>query len=150
MAQVLPLVSTSFTVLSAILMAFGWRLIRLGRREAHQRMMLAAAFSALMFFILYVTRTVVYGSMPFGGPEHLRVYYLVFLLIHIVFATVSAVLGIVTITLGLKGRFVRHRWFGRTTASIWFITAVTAVITYVLLYVLYPADNTTNLWNAIF
>lgn len=144
------MISTSFTVLSAILMAIGWRLIRQGRREEHRRMMLASAACALMFFILYVTRTLAYGSMPFGGPDSLKVFYLVFLLIHIVFATVSAVLGIVTITLGLKGSFPRHRLFGRTTATIWFITAVTAVVTYVLLYVLYPAENTTNLWDAIF
>lgn len=131
-------------------MAIGWRLIRQGKRDAHRKMMLASATCALMFFILYVSRTVIYGSMPFGGPDSLRVYYLIFLFIHIVLATVSAVLGVVTITLGARGIFERHRWFGRTTAVIWFITAVTAVITYTLLYVLYPAEQTTTLWDAIF
>lgn len=45
----LPTISTSFIVLSAILVAIGWALIIRGKREAHQSAMVAGAIAALIF-----------------------------------------------------------------------------------------------------
>jgi len=137
-------------VISAILVAIGWRLIVLGKREAHQRTMMFAAAAAIIFFIIYLTRTAVFGSTPFGGPDSVKPFYLVFLLFHIVLAMVSAVMGIVTLTLGYKKKYFKHKKIDRPMAIIWFITAITGVTVYVLLYVAYPVQDTTNLWDAIF
>jgi len=150
MSQVISLVSTSFIVISAILMAFCWRFIRRGQRERHRKTMIAAATCALLFFILYLTRTIVFGNMPFGGPDSVKPVYLAFLLVHIVLATLSAVLGIVTLSRALKQRFDKHKRIARPTAVIWFVTAATGVTTYLLLNVIYPSQEKTNLWNAIF
>lgn len=149
MVEILPLLSTSFIVLSAILVAIGWRLIVKGKREAHQKVMVAAAIAAVLFFAIYLSRTLFLGNTEFGGPDSLKPYYLVFLLFHIVLATVSAVMGIVTLTLAYRGNFFKHRRIGRPTAVIWFITAITGVAVYYLLYVAYPGE-TTHLWDAIF
>lgn len=149
MVEILPLLSTSFIVLSAILVAIGWRLIVKGKREAHQKVMVVAAIAAVLFFAIYLSRTLFLGNTEFGGPDSLKPYYLVFLLFHIVLATVSAVMGIVTLTLAYKGNFFKHRRIGRPTAVIWFITAITGVAVYYLLYVAYPGE-TTHLWDAIF
>lgn len=149
MVEILPLLSTSFIVLSAILVAIGWRLILQGKREAHQKVMVAAAIAAILFFTIYLSRTIFLGNTEFGGPDSLKPYYLAFLLFHIVLATVSAVMGIVTLTLAYKGNFFKHRRIGRPTAVIWFLTAITGVAVYYLLYVAYPGEK-TNLWDAIF
>src|SRR5690554_6309985 len=102
METILPTISTSCIAISAILVAIGWRLIIRGKREQHRRVMLTAAGFALTFFIVYMTRTAVFGNISFGGPDYLKLPYLIFLWTHIVLATVSAVFGIVTITLGLR------------------------------------------------
>lgn len=150
MHTILPVISTSCVMISAILVAFGWYHIRKGRRKTHQRLMVAAAICAVLFFTIYSLRTIIFGSAPFNGPDSLRLFYLVFLLFHIVLSTVAAVLGILTVVYAVKGTFLKHKRLGRTTAVIWFCTAVTGFTVFMLLYVLYPAEETTNLWNAIF
>ncbi|MFD2673658.1 DUF420 domain-containing protein [Marinicrinis sediminis] len=149
-ANILPFISTCFIVLSAILVAVGWRLIVQGKREAHQKVMVWGAISAVLFFTIYLTKTFGYGSTPFAGPDSMETLYRIFLIFHIVLATVSAVMGLVTLQLAYTGNFLKHKRLGRPTAVIWFITAITGVAVYYLLYILYPAPETTNLIDAIF
>lgn len=148
--DIFPMVSTSFIALSAILVAIGWRLIIRGKREAHQKVMIAAAIAALLFFIIYVSRTIFIGNTSWGGPEDLKQIYLIFLLFHILLATVAAVFGITTLTLAFRKKFAKHRRWGRVTAVIWFATAITGVTVYVLLYQLYPGGHTRPMIEAIF
>ncbi|AIQ72260.1 MULTISPECIES: DUF420 domain-containing protein [Paenibacillus] len=146
---VFPTISTSFIVLSAVLVAIGWWLIIKGKREAHKKTMIAAAIAALLFFIVYVSRTLFVGNTSWGGPDELKTIYQVFLIFHIVLATVAAVFGLTTLTLGFKAKYSKHRKWGRVTSIIWFITAITGVMVYVLLYVLYPGGHTKPVWEVI-
>lgn len=145
-----PTISTSFIVISAVLVAIGWGLIIKGRREAHKKVMLAGAVAALIFFIIYSSRTIFIGNTNWGGPADLEIYYRIFLIFHIILATVAAVFGLTTIVLAFKERFAKHRKWGRVTAVIWFFTAITGVTVYVLLYVLYPGGHTKPVIDAIF
>lgn len=140
MHTILPLISTLCISTSAVFVAIGWRLILRGEKEKHKRVMLTAAGFALAFFIVYTTRTVVSGNVSFGGPDYLRIPYLVFLWVHIILSTVSAVYGIVTIMLAFREVFEKHRKLGRITAIMWFITAISGLLVYILLYVMYPGD----------
>ncbi|WP_340006475.1 DUF420 domain-containing protein [Paenibacillus sp. FSL K6-0276] len=144
-----PTISTSFIVLSAVLVAIGWWLIIKGKREAHKKTMIAAAIAALLFFIVYVSRTLFVGNTSWGGPDELKTIYQVFLIFHIVLATVAAVFGLTTLTLGFKAKYSKHRKWGRVTSIIWFITAITGVMVYVLLYILYPGGHTLPVWKVI-
>ncbi|MFF2909474.1 MULTISPECIES: DUF420 domain-containing protein [Bacillales] len=144
-----PTISTSFIVLSAVLVAIGWGLIIKGKREAHKNTMIAAAVAALLFFIVYVSRTLFVGNTSWGGPDELKTIYQVFLIFHIVLATVAAVFGLTTLTLGFKAKYAKHRKWGRVTSVIWFITAITGVMVYVLLYMLYPGGHTKPVWEVI-
>jgi putative membrane protein len=148
--SLMPTVSTFFIVLSATLVAIGWRLAIKRRLDQHQKVMVYAAVAAVLFFIIYASRTFIIGSTPYNGPDGLKPYYLVFLLFHIVLATVAAVFGISTIVLGYKKKFAKHRKFGRFTSIIWFITAITGTAVYSILYVLYPAADAKPLFEAIF
>lgn len=145
----LPTVSTFFIVLSAIFVAIGWKLIRERKIEAHKKMMIAAAVSAVIFFVIYVSRTIIIGNTAFGGPDHLKVYYTVFLVFHIILATTGAVFGVVTINWGLKNKLDKHRKIGPVTSIIWFFTAITGVAVYLLLYVFYEGGETTSMIKAI-
>ncbi|MGN7764652.1 DUF420 domain-containing protein [Paenibacillus sp. 22594] len=146
---VFPTISTSFIVISAVLVAIGWRQIIKGKREAHKKTMIAAAVAAVLFFIVYMSRTVFVGNTSWGGPDSLSLLYHIFLIFHIVLATVAAVFGITTLTLGFKAQYAKHRKWGRVTAVIWFITAITGVAVYVLLYIFYPGGHTKPVWDAI-
>ncbi|ARF18351.1 DUF420 domain-containing protein [Sporosarcina ureae] len=145
----LPTISTFFIILSAILVAIGWNLIRQGKIKAHQKTMIAAAVSAVLFFIIYISRTVFIGNTAFGGPDDLKMYYTVFLVFHIILATTGAIFGVITIHAGLKNRLVRHRKIGPITSVIWFFTAITGVAVYLLLYVFYKGGETTSVFKAI-
>lgn len=150
MTVILPTISTSLIVLSAILVAIGWVLIVKGKQTAHMRVMVAGAISAVLFFTIYLTKTFVFGNTPFNGPDSVRIYYTIFLIFHIVLATVSAVMGLITLVLAYKGNFFKHKRVGRPTAVIWFFTAITGVAVYYLLYVRYPVGDATHLIDAIF
>lgn len=150
MRQLLPLFSTAMIVASAVCVAVGWDRIVRRRTKEHERWMVAAAVLAAMFFVLYVTRTIVVGNTAFGGPEDLVPYYRAFLLFHIVLAAGGGVLGLLTMRLAYTKAFARHRRLGPVTSVVWFATAVTGVAVYVLLYVLYPGGETKPLWQAIF
>ena len=145
----LPTLCTFFIVLSAILVAIGWKLVRERKIEAHKKTMMAAAVSAVLFFIIYVSRTIFIGNTAFGGPENLKLYYTIFLIFHIMLSTTGAVMGILTIRWGLKNKLDKHRRIGPFTSIIWFFTAITGVAVYLLLYVFYEGGETTSVFKAI-
>lgn len=145
-----PTISTSFIVISAILVAIGWRLAIRRRLEDHKKVMISAAVAAIIFFIIYASRTILVGNTEWGGPEDLEIYYVFFLVFHIILATVAAVFGITTLVLAFREKFAKHRKWGRTTSVIWFCTAVTGVAVYVLLYIMYPGGHTKPMIKAIF
>jgi putative membrane protein len=146
---ILPTISTTFIVLSAITVAIGWWLIKQRKIEAHKKAMFLAAIFALIFFIIYASRTIFMGNTAFGGPDHLKIYYTVFLVFHITLATTGAVFGIVTLYTGFKNNLTKHRKLGPITSVIWFFSAITGVAVYFLLYVFFRGGETTSVIKAI-
>ncbi|KGR80468.1 DUF420 domain-containing protein [Ureibacillus manganicus] len=146
----LPTISTTFIVLSAVLVAIGWVLIAKRNIEAHKKVMTAAGISALIFFLIYASRTVFIGNTAFGGPEDLKGYYTFFLIFHIILATSGAVFGIVSLVTGFKNKLKVHKRLGPITSVIWFFVAITGVMVYLLLYILFEPGETTSVIKAIF
>lgn len=147
---ILPTISTSCIIISAILIAIGWRLIWKRNIEAHKKVMLTAAVFAFIFFIIYASRTIFIGNTAFGGPDSIEIYYTIFLVFHINLATIGAILGIIQIITAFKDKFNIHRKVGPVASIIWFFTAITGVAVYLLLYVIYPGGETTSLLKATF
>jgi putative membrane protein len=151
MHTILPLISTCFIAISAVFVAMGWYRISRGDREAHQKLMKTGALFALLFFIVYMSRTVLVGNTLFSetAPAWIRDAYYVFLLFHIVLAAVSAVFGIITLLHAYGKRFAKHRKIGRYTAVMWLVTAPTGIMVYVLLYLLYPGGTTKPVFDVL-
>ncbi|OIK14071.1 hypothetical protein BIV60_13230 [Bacillus sp. MUM 116] len=146
---ILPTISTSFIVLSAVTMAIGWRQIKQKRIDAHKKTMTLAAIFALIFFIIYESRTIFIGNTSFGGPANIKIYYTIFLIFHITLATSGAVLGVISLITGYKNKLKAHRKLGPITCIVWFFTAITGIAVYLLLYVFYKGGETTSLIKAI-
>lgn len=149
MAKILPFLSTSFIVISAILVAIGWYYISQRKIETHKKVMTWAGIFATAFFIIYASRTIFVGNTAFGGPDEIKIYYTVFLIFHIILATTGAVFGITSLWSGFKNRLKLHKKIGPITSIIWFFTASTGVVVYVLLYVLWTPGEATSLFKAI-
>ncbi|GAA3717670.1 DUF420 domain-containing protein [Salinicoccus jeotgali] len=147
--HILPTLSTFFIILSAIFMAVGISRVKKGEVEAHQKMMTLAATSALLFFIIYASRTAFIGNTAFGGPDALVPYYTAFLIFHITLATGGGLLGGIQVYLGYKNKLSKHRKLAPWASTIWFATAITGTMVYILLYILYPGGETTSLIKAI-
>jgi putative membrane protein len=146
---VLPTISTTFIILSAITVAIGWAQIKQRKIEAHKKTMTTAAIFAIIFFIIYASRTIFVGNTSFGGPNDIKIYYTLFLIFHITLATSGAVLGIISIVTGYKNKLAIHRKIGPITSLVWFFTAITGVAVYLLLYVFYKGGETTSVIKAI-
>ncbi|WP_456279462.1 DUF420 domain-containing protein [Bacillus sp. AK128] len=145
----LPTISTTFIVLSAISVAIGWVLVSQRKIQAHQKVMTLAAIFAIIFFIIYASRTIFIGNTAFGGPDDIKIYYTIFLIFHITLATTGAVMGLLTLYYGYKNKLEKHRKIGPITSIIWFFTAITGVAVYLLLYVFYHGGETTSVIKAI-
>lgn len=145
----LPTISTTFIVLSAIFVAIGWYLIKIRKIDLHMKVMTWAAIFAVLFFIIYASRTIFIGNTAFGGPEHIKIYYTLFLIFHISLATIGAVLGIISLITGYKKNYEKHRKIGPFTSVVWFLTGITGVAVYLLLYVIYHGGETTSVIKAI-
>lgn len=145
----LPLISTIFIAISAIFVAAGWLFVAKGNIQLHKKMMFLGAVFAIIFFVTYVAKTVFVGSTAFGGPEEVKVYYTIFLIIHITLATTAAVLGITALITGFKNNIKLHRKLGPITSIVWFLGSTTGIAVYFLLYVIYPPGEITNVFRAI-
>jgi putative membrane protein len=146
---ILPTISTTFIILSAISVAIGWAQIKQRKIEAHKKTMTTAAIFAIIFFIIYASRTIFVGNTSFGGPDNIKIYYTSFLIFHISLATTGAVLGIISMVSGYKNKLAIHRKLGPITSLVWFFTAITGVAVYLLLYVFYKGGETTSVIKAI-
>ena len=117
------LLQTSRAIIAAsgICIIIGVVLIRTGHRDFHKKAMLLASFLAIIFVILYITRTSLFPVARYAG-EH-RTLYLSVLWSHTVLSLVNLPLAGITIFLGLKGRFMRHKRIAPYTAAVWIFVA---------------------------
>jgi putative membrane protein len=146
---ILPTISTTFIVLSGITVAIGWWQIKQRKIEAHKKSMFIAAIFATIFFIIYASRTVFIGNTAFGGPDEIKIYYTTFLIFHISLSTIGAILGGLSLYTGYKDKLSVHRKLGPIASIVWFFTAITGVVVYLLLYVFYQGGETTSMIKAI-
>ena len=130
----LPALNATLNATATVLLIVGYRLIRAGRREAHQKTMLAAFAVSVLFLISYVVYHAQVGSVPFQKRGLVRTVYFLILITHVVLAALVPFLAGVTLWRAWKGQFARHRRVARWTFPIWLYVSVTGVIVYLMLY----------------
>lgn len=115
--------SLSTIAISGILVICGLIFIRLSHKEYHKYAMSSASVFALMFVILYLTRTSFYPHTPYAGGH--RVFYFSVLWSHTILSAINFPLVIYTLNLAIKKRFERHKRIAPFTAGIWIYVAIT-------------------------
>ena len=130
----LPAVNATLNAISGILLLIGYSHIRAGRRDQHKKWMIAAFVSSALFLVCYLVYHAQVGSVPFTRQGFVRPLYFTILITHVVLAAAVVPLILMTLSRGLKGRFLQHRRITRWTFPIWMYVSVTGVLVYVLLY----------------
>jgi uncharacterized membrane protein YozB (DUF420 family) len=136
MTQYLPTVNATLNTLSAVLLVWGYILIRRKQIDRHRRVMLTAFTTSTLFLICYlVYHFEIGGSKPFGHEgTTIRTVYFVILITHTILAAAVPVLAIITLRRALAARYDKHRRIARWTLPIWLYVSVTGVVVYLMLY----------------
>ena len=140
----LPVVNACLNGLSAVFLSLGYHFIRKKNQTAHQKCMVTAFVTSVLFLICYLTYHgyLAYylhrGPTVFKEPAGFRPIYLTILLTHTVLAVVIVPLVLITLRLALKRRFDAHRKIARWTWPLWMYVSVTGVLIYFLLYQIFP------------
>lgn len=134
MISALPTVNAILNASAAVLLVWGYTLIRRKRIETHRKVMIAAFVTSCLFLVSYLVYHANTGSKHFPGTGALRTVYLSILGTHTILAAAVPVLAIITLNRGLRARYDRHRRIARWTLPIWLYVSVTGVIVYVMLY----------------
>ena len=119
---------------AAVLLVWGYTLVRRRRLQAHKRVMITAFGLSVLFLVSYLIYHFQVGSVRFQGTGTIRSVYLTILLTHTVLAAAVPVLATLSLSRGLRSRFDAHRRISRWTLPIWLYVSVTGVIVYWMLY----------------
>ncbi|HWQ91131.1 MAG TPA: DUF420 domain-containing protein [Clostridia bacterium] len=140
----LPAVNAGLNALSTVFLTVGYVFIRRGNRIAHRNCMLAALITSALFLVSYLSYhgyvSYVLGRGPtiFKDPAWFRPYYLFILGTHTVMAMVIVPLALLSVYLGLKEKYERHKKVSRWTWPVWMYVSITGVLIYFLLYQIFP------------
>jgi len=134
MTPLLPTLDAVLNATAAVLLVWGYTLIRRKRIQTHRKVMIAAFAVSSAFLVCYLLNHYLVGMVRFPGTGLLRTVYLSILGTHTVLAAAVPVLAILTLSRGLAKRFDRHRAIARWTLPIWLYVSVTGVVVYVMLY----------------
>ena len=130
----LPAVNATLNATAAVLLVWGYILIRRRSVAAHRKVMLGAFATSSIFLCSYLVYHFNVGSVRFPRTGTIRVVYLTILATHTALAAAVPPLAIVTLSRGLRERFDRHRRIARWTLPVWLYVSVTGVVVYWMLY----------------
>lgn len=134
----LPALNASMNAACFLCLVTGLALIKRGRREAHERAMLAATLFGALFLVGYVyyhfVVQPVVGVTKWNGQGWTRPAYFALLISHVVLAAGNVPLVILTLVRARRGDWVRHKRIARITFPVWVYVSLTGILVYFVLY----------------
>ena len=134
MTPILPSVNAVLNATAAVLLIWGYTLIRRRRIAQHRKVMQTAFVVSCLFLVCYLVYHYQVGSVRFPKPGAIKILYLSILGTHTILAAAVPVLAIITLRRGLSARYDKHRRIARWTLPIWLYVSVTGVVVYLMLY----------------
>jgi protein SCO1/2/putative membrane protein len=132
--SVLPSVNAVLNATAAVLLVWGYTLIRRKRIAQHRKVMQTAFVVSCLFLVCYLVYHYQVGSVRFQKTGAMKTLYLGILGTHTLLAAAVPVLAIITLRRGLSARYDKHRRIARWTLPIWLYVSVTGVVVYLMLY----------------
>jgi uncharacterized membrane protein YozB (DUF420 family) len=130
----LPSLNAILNGAAAVLLVWGYTLIRRRQIQKHRRVMIAAFVTSVLFLISYLVYHYQVGSVRYERTGVLRTIYLSILATHTALAALVPPLVIITLNRGLSARWDKHRRIARWTLPVWLYVSVTGVVVYLMLY----------------
>jgi uncharacterized membrane protein YozB (DUF420 family) len=130
----LPSINALLNGTAAILLIWGYTLIRRKRVDTHRRVMFSAFVVSCLFLACYLVYHYQVGHVVYQKTGIVRTVYLTLLTSHTVLAATVPFLAVITLRRGLAARYDRHRRIARWTLPIWLYVSVTGVVVYLMLY----------------
>lgn len=134
MTPILPTVNATLNLTAAILLVWGYTLIRRKQVARHRQVMITAFCVSCAFLICYLIYHAQVGSVRFQGTGVVRPIYFTILITHTILAAAVPFLAVITLRRALTERFDKHRRIARWTLPIWLYVSVTGVVVYLMLY----------------
>ena len=134
MTAILPSINAFLNATSAVLLVWGYSLIRRKQIDTHRKVMITAFVTSCLFLVCYVVYHAQVGSKHFPHTGAIRTVYLSILGTHTVLAAAVPALAVISLRRGLAGRYDKHRRIARWTLPIWLYVSVTGVVVYLMLY----------------
>ena len=100
MISILPTVNAALNALSAILLVWGYTLIRRKHMDRHRKVMTTAFCTSCLFLVCYLVYHAQVGSVRFQKTGAIRTLYLSILATHTTLAAAVPVLAIITLRRG--------------------------------------------------
>lgn len=129
----LPALNAAFNGLSATALLIGYVLIRARRIHAHRAAMITAFVFSTLFLVGYIAHHALHGDVRYPLHAAFRTFYLWLLASHIILATLTLPLVLVTFFFSLSGRIPQHRKIARWTFPLWLYVSITGVVTWAML-----------------
>lgn len=133
-ASDLPALNAILNGTAAVLLVWGYVLIRGRQIEKHRKVMIAAFTVSVLFLISYLFYHAQVGSVRYTKTGPIRTLYFAVLISHTILAAAVPFLAVASLWRGLKGLYVSHRKVARWTLPIWLYVSVTGVVVYLMLY----------------
>jgi putative membrane protein len=129
----LPAMNAVFNGLAATALLIGFTFIRARKIKQHRASMITAFVFSTLFLVGYIAHHALHGDVRYPAHAAFRTFYLWLLTSHIILATLTLPLVLVTFFFSLSGRIPQHRKVARWTFPLWLYVSVTGVITYAML-----------------
>lgn len=132
----LPTINAVLNTLASILLIMGWRAIKRGKKEVHQKYMVSAFITSSLFLCSYLMYHILKpGVTKYEHEGVLRVIYFSILLTHTPLAALIVPLALSALWFAYKQNFTRHVKVTRILLPLWLYVSVTGVIIYCMLYI---------------
>ena len=129
----LPIIHATFNGITAILLIYGYYLIRQKNQKEHKNIMLTAFGTSSAFLVSYV----IYHWFKAGPKQYTgdfsEIYYFI-LITHIILAVIIIPMALVTLYRGWTDSLKKHRKIAKVTLPVWLYVSITGVLIYWMLY----------------
>ena len=120
--------------LCTIFLTIGYIQIKQGNIKTHQKCMVGALLTSIIFLTSYVIYHINVGSVPYPHFDWTRPIYFAILIPHIILAALNVPFIILLVWRAYQENFESHKRLARYVWPSWMFVSITGVIIYLMLY----------------